>query len=182
MYYFHTCGNCYGRKFVLQNAPFLSQPNKPKSWQWLSQGYYFWTNEDHFAHIWGRDSYHNEYAIIRCEINIADSLILNLVSDIKQSLYFIDLINMYQQKLKASNPGEKATVTTVIEHFRQEAKKNKALFPFEAIKATDSSYSAPKINFTPNTTNFLITIPRIQLCLFSSSLSAIINKELYFIS
>ncbi|WP_447877588.1 hypothetical protein [Serratia fonticola] len=182
MYYFHTCRTTSGRRFVAQNAPFLSRPNGPKKWQWLSQGYYFWTDEDYFAHIWGRDSYNNDYAIIRCEIHISSDIVLDLVSNVTHSLYFKELVDLYQTKVKKQNPHETPTVSTVIEHCRKAAEQNRKLFPFEAIKAVDYSSKSPKLEFTPNSMDYMITIPRIQFCLFESSQEAIISKEIHHFS
>ncbi|WP_272682553.1 hypothetical protein [Providencia sp. PROV124] len=176
MSYFHTCATTHGRKFVSENAPFLSRANGPTKWQWLSQGYYFWPDEDYFAHIWGRDAYKDDYAIIKCEINLSANVVLNLASNITHSLYFKNLIELYIKKIKEVDPDAKPTVSTVIEHFRLEAQKNKDIFPFEAIQAADCSSDAPKIQFTPNCSNYMITIPRLQLCLFQSSHSAITSK------
>lgn len=182
MFYFHTCGTTNGRRFVEQNAPFLSQANGPKKWQWLSQGYYFWNDEDHYAHIWGKTSYNNDYAIIRCKINLNTNAILDLVSNVTHCKYFQSLVLKYQEKIQRVNPTESPTVSTVIEHYRKEAKRDYRLFPFEAIKAVDCCPSAPKLKFTPSAVNYMTQIPRIQLCLFASSHTAITSKEIYFFS
>lgn len=44
---YHTCKVDGGWRHILKNAPFISEPNNR---QWLTQGYYFWTDSNHFAH------------------------------------------------------------------------------------------------------------------------------------
>ncbi|WP_127341637.1 MULTISPECIES: hypothetical protein [Enterobacteriaceae] len=182
MFYFHTCKTTSGRRFVEQNAPFLSRANGPKKWQWLSQGYYFWTDVDYFAHIWGRDSYNNDYAIVRCQITINSDIVLDLAANVEHSLYFKGLAEAYQKKIQKVNPNEIPTVSTVIEHYRKAAEKNKEIFPFEAIRAVDCSPTAPKLKFAPDAMGFMTTIPRLQFCLFQSSRNAITSKEIYHFS
>lgn len=38
---YHTCKTEGGWSYIRGNAPFLSEPNNR---QWLTQGYYFWTD------------------------------------------------------------------------------------------------------------------------------------------
>lgn len=182
MYYFHTCDTAHGRVFVEKNAPFISRKNGPKKWQWLSQGYYFWTDEDYFAHMWGRDAYNNNYAILKCQINISPDLVLDLASNLTHSLYFQKLMELYKERLRKINSKDSPTVSTVIEHFRKKAKDDIKLFPFEAIKAVDFSQKAKKLKFSPDSFACMTMLPRLQFCLFESSYTHISSKEIHHFS
>ena len=67
---YHTCKNEGGKEFILNNAPFYSD-NKPKNGkkgkpQWLSEGFYLWTDSDYYAKTWLKEN----FAIIQFTLTI----------------------------------------------------------------------------------------------------------------
>lgn len=183
---YHTCKTDGGRKYVHSIAPFLSEKNTPKKWQWLTQGYYFWTDSPYYAHIWGQDSYKGDYAIVECEISIDKCLLLDLVGNTKDCEYFNKLLAAYQKKLESTGSKQVATVSGVIEHFRQAASKSDGkIFPYQAIKAFDipnKRYSCGRIKFTETSNETMVIIPRLQLCLFESAKDLIGDKNIVHFS
>jgi hypothetical protein len=179
---YHTCElrNC--GKTTLKNGPFKSSINRTIDdssgrWQWLSTGYYFWTDSDHFAHKWGVKSVKGDYAIIKCALNLPSQQVLDLVGNVTHQQWFIEMSDMYERSVKEKyrskqRPHAAVTVSTTIEHLR---KKN--LFPFVAVKAEDD-YSESKMAFTPNTSEFMKLLKRQQLCVFESAIGCVVNKVL----
>ena len=80
-------------------TPFHSNVNEP---QWLGQGYYFWTDDDFYAHLWGclkikndegisQYKYKNGYVITQFNISIEPNNLLDLVGNARQQIYFYKL-------------------------------------------------------------------------------------------
>ena len=165
---YHTCKTEGGWSYVKAEAPFLSDSGKN---QWLTQGYYFWTDSEHFAHIWGKCSYNDDYAIVECNIKIESELILDLVGSVKSLLFFERCTAQFRTKLKKIDPTKEPTVEAVISYWRYIASKNDIkLFPFVAIKAQDmpNKYNIKTLSFTGTNEVMIVSIPRQQICLFES--------------
>lgn len=172
---YHTC-----KLSGWENAPFLSVPSKPNDRQWLTQGYYFWTDSDHFAHKWGKDSIKGNYAIVECLIEIEKDSLLDLVGSVEDQLYFEEMVNEYYKILKRENPQAKEpTVNVVLSYYRELAKTNKNFFPYNAIKAQDGYYKS-KIIFLENKKEFLPLLTRQQLCLFDFASDCIKSKNIVY--
>ncbi len=173
---YHACKNHGGWSYIWENAPFLCDEDNPKKnrWQWLSRGYYFWTDDMYFAHKWGETAYDNQYSIMHCTITIDDERFLDLVGSTQDQIYFSNIIKLYQRKTKNKiNP----TVSAVISHFRnlKDKQKDDSIFPYDAIKAQDN-YQEIECNFTPNRGEYINLITRQQLCVLDHSFHAI-KKE-----
>ncbi len=175
---YHTCKIDGGWSFIRAQAPFISEPNDR---QWLTQGYYFWTDSDYFAHKWGKESYGGNYAIMKCRIEVKDDLLLDLVGSTQAQQYFYQLLTKFKNKLESIDPAKKPTVQAVIAYWRKKEKENPGigLFPFSAIKAQDNSQNS-KLSFIGKKECMFIGIQRQQLCLFGGNESLIINKQLVF--
>ncbi len=59
---YHNCRNEGGKEFLKSSVPFLSGDGDN---QWLTQGYYFWTDSPYWAERWnpGRDVAISEFKI-----------------------------------------------------------------------------------------------------------------------
>lgn len=173
---YHTCRLDGGEVFLLENAPFLSKSKN----QWLTQGYYFWTDSPFFAHRWGEDSYDGAYAITKCTIELEKSKLLDLVGNVSNQLYFEQLIQMYKKKLSKSAISARSvpTVEATIAHFRSVGTTQSDLFPFIAIKAFDNPAGTCRPYPFIASRRAAISIPtRQQLCLFECGRRAILCKE-----
>jgi len=159
---------------VVKNAPFLSRSG-PK--QWLTQGYYFWTDSDHFAHKWGQNSYNNSYAILECMIEVDEKLLLDLVGSTADQLYFDKMLRIYKDRLKSAGQSESATVSAVISHMRELTKDYPGTFPFAAIKAQDK-LRRPEISFNGGREMMPLGIQRLQLCLFENFIHLLKSKNI----
>lgn len=176
---FHTCKVTGGAVFLLENAPFISQSSDN---QWLTQGYYFWTDSDHFAKIWGRVGYDNQYAILQCNICLDSGLLLDLVGAVTDQQYFQRLASKFKAHLvKVGGNINGLTVNAVIDFYRGESERNPEVFPFLAIKAQDHYEERELIPFTPSATDKMILgITRQQLCVFEGGLATITDKQVIF--
>lgn len=142
---YHTCKTEGGWSYIRENAPFISGSG---SNQWLTQGYYFWTDSDHFARKWGEDSYNNEYAILECCIELDDNLLLDIVGSVKDKIYFRTILTKFRDKLKKNNQDKEPTVQAVIAYWRKVSKKNNNIFPYLAVKAETNTENKETISFT----------------------------------
>ena len=159
---YHTCRVDGGYEYILENAPFISEPNNR---QWLTQGYYFWTDSDYFAHKWGKESIKGDYVIVECAIELEAMFLLDLVGSVKHQQHFEKLLNLFIEKFNKTDAKDKPTVSEVIAFYRNQAKKNRQVFPYKAIKVQDT-YQESKIMFVNNKFASLPLITRQQLCLF----------------
>lgn len=173
---YHTCKTEGGWSFVGSEAPFLSCAGDN---QWLTQGYYFWTDSDFFAHIWGKVSYKDDYAIVKCTIIMDDELFLDLVGSTRACIYFQKLLTKFRERLKKISPEKEPTVNAVIAYWRKQSEKNESVFPFVAIKVQDESERGT-LEFTGKgrRESMRVSIPRQQVCLFEKGLRFLKEKEL----
>ena len=171
---YHTCSTRNGRAYVLENAPFFCDTGNE---QWLTDGYYFWTDSDFFARDWGKRGrgYRNGYAIIQCHILIDSDLLLDLVGNVDHQLYFEALIQEYKERLQQAGEEDSATVSQVISYWRDQAQIDREVFPYIAIKAQDG-YHEGRINFVENSRAFMPRVTRQQLCLFRDGAGFIREK------
>lgn len=136
---YHTCHLQGSAKDIFENSPYKSENSKP---QWLGNGYYFWTDDDFFAHRWGKLSkkYPDGYAITKYEIQIPKDILLDLVGNVKDQRLFCKQIILYAQKMeKASQDLYKIPISKVLDHLRRQAINDQKFFSYQAIKATDYS-------------------------------------------
>jgi len=177
---YHTCKTEGGWSYVNAEAPFLSGSGKN---QWLTQGFYFWTDSDYFAHIWGSCSYNNDYAIVECNIEIKSELILDLVGSVVSQKFFASCLEKYRTKLKQIDPSKEPTVEAVISYWRNKASIHDIqLFPFVAIKAQDepNKYDIKRLSFIGTKETMVIGIQRQQICLFESGVECIAGKKVIY--
>ena len=175
---YHTCSTKGGPREVIQGAPFLSGGGKR---QWLSQGYYFWTDSDYFAHQWGERGYEGDYAIVRCILNIEEVNFLDLVGSVDDQLYFLDQINQFKNFLVSCEvKEEEITVGDIIRLIRAVADVD---FPYVAIKAQDillhgKVASRNMFPFRAGRPEQMPAITRQQICIFESGYGCIVEKQL----
>lgn len=130
---FHNC-RAEGNKDTL-DVPFLSRKNH----QWLSQGYYFWTDSLRFAENWGKGKryvYKFTYVVDRENL-------LDLVGSVSDQLKFIEdyleTFKILTTTVKELNKYQHQNVPigAIIDVLREYDE-----FPYHAIKA----YDKPKIS------------------------------------
>ena len=176
---YHTCKKDGGWNHVWRNGPFISEQNgPPKRWQWLSQGFYFWTDDPFYAKKWGELSYKNNFVILECSLKLDALNILDLVGNVSDQIHFNELIKMYEVKM---NGKVDPTISTVIEHYRQQNKVEdyEGIFSYDGIKAQDGR-AEEEFSFTPKSKETMLLVTRQQLCLFEHAKNAIINKKICY--
>jgi hypothetical protein len=181
---YHTCKRGTNPRYTKENAPFHSERNKN---QWLTQGYYFWTDSPFFAKKWGNDHYREQdYAIARCLIKIDKELLLDLVGNVEHQEKFIMLYQRFkeylerpevQQRMPPDKRGKAPTVEAVIEMSRQKAQTNKRDFPYVAIKAQDWPGKLEMYSFGGAFGERMPALTRQQLCLFEEGKGCIQKTE-----
>lgn len=188
---FHTCKSEGGKEFILERAPFHSNSTKP---QWLGQGYYLWTDSDHYAHDWGKLApRYGDYVITKFNLSIDSDLFLDLVGNVNDQLAFLKLVSEYHQALREklqqiTDPRKQQlvkqamnkplTVSTVIQHYRKERK-----FPYKVVKAQDIvSNDTNKISYVvPNTDDAVLHYPtRQQIVVFPEARGLLGQAEWHY--
>lgn len=134
---YHTCHLQESVKVAFNGSPYKSELNKP---QWLGDGYYFWTDSDFFAHQWGRlsNKYPKGYVITQYDIQIPKDVLLDLVGNVKDQLFFHRQIIEYAKKMNvASQDIHKIPISKVLAHLRSISQNNDSRFVYQAIKVAD---------------------------------------------
>ncbi len=174
---YHTCKDKGGRQYVKANGPFISNNGKK---QWLTQGFYFWADSEHFAHKWGEQSCNNKYFILKCDIEMPKDLLLDLVGSAQSQQYFMDMLSVFNERLKKIGSHTQPTVHAVISYWRQLSAQDSTIFPFLAIKAEDDR-NMQKLSFVEGRNErMLVGIHRQQLCLFAAGKNCLVNKEIVY--
>lgn len=183
---YHTCKNEGGKEFILNNAPFYSD-NKPKNGkkgkpQWLSEGFYLWTDSDYYAKTWLKEN----FAIIQFTLTIDKDDLLDLVGNVNDQLEFKDYVDLYREILskeiaKESNPKRKLQLTYKLKHITVSAvvhklKKYEA-FRYKAVKAQDTvAHETEEMQFTEQTKSEKLFYPtRQQIVIFKEGRDLLTN-------
>lgn len=169
---YHTCRNEGGYDHIFKNIPFLSRPG---SHQWLTQGYYFWTDSPYWAEDWLRN--HDNKVIGKFIATFDDkNELFDLVGNVEHQIEFTQLIDVVAEEMGVTN-SLSLTVNQVISFFREHSKKPefKGFFDYIAIRAADQK-SVQSIKFIEprikrqGKTYFpkLHLVTRQQLCVFEN--------------
>lgn len=158
---FHTC--C--KNNTESQAPFLSKRNN----QWLTQGYYFWTDSDYFAKKWGETHYQNksyEYCIIKFDLFFKKDELLDLVGNVDHKIKFKETYERLTIKLKQ----DKIPLGDVIQYMRDFEKRIPGVFSYKAIKSEDNrELDLINIPVTKGAKEYISIGPtRQQLCVFEN--------------
>lgn len=159
---FHTCKDKGTYEEILKGIPFKSG-NGPN--QWLTEGYYFWTDDPYWAKKWlpKQKKVIGEFDIELCP----KSELLDLVGNVKQQLQFHQLKKTVLDTLPKDQQAA-ITVHQIISFFREPHRA--AIFPYAAIKAEDGrsiskiKFIDPKIPSSHGEEMALVT--RQQMCVF----------------
>lgn len=162
---YHNCRDEGGYDFLRENVPFLSGEGDN---QWLTQGYYFWTDDIYWAERWnpGKKTTISKFTITFHE----DNELLDLVGNTKQLFEFQEMREKVAGNLNIKNVS-KITVSQVIAFFRKlnEQTKSSGIFPYLAVKAQDAPHngSFPEMRFTTSRREHLCFATRQQMCIFA---------------
>lgn len=174
---YHTCRNEGGYEHIFKSIPFLSRPGPN---QWLTQGYYFWTDSPYWAEDWLRNQ--DNKVISRFIATFDDcNKLLDLVGNVEHQIEFTELIEIVIEEMGITN-SLSLSVNQVVSFFREHSDKTqfKGLFDYVAIKAADQK-SVQSIKFIeprkkrnekdkPYIPNLRL-ITRQQLCVFEGAKS-----------
>lgn len=185
---FHTCKNTGGRETVLECAPFFSKARGGNK-QWLSDGYYFWTDSDHYAHEWAKLARFKEgFIIIKALICLKKEQLLDLVGSVDDQRHFQALIEWMRknyEKVKSENHAlpqldfENENISDFVTFLRYINLESPGVFDYSAIKAQDSKQEE-KVKFTPNGWEFCSLVTRQQICIFSDPERFVFDKKIHF--
>lgn len=188
---YHTCSfksnDC--KNDLITRVPFLCDPRRI---QWLGVGYYFWTDDVHYAHEWGESGYRGKYSINRFSITMKRSKLLDLVGSVSDQLSFKAFIESLLSKLEqAVNSGDnlssarkhelqdklkqvkRGVISTIIDISRQDK-----LFDFWAIKAADRAKKSSQYPFRESgNSEFLILPTRQQMVVYKEAKECIKHES-----
>lgn len=184
---YQTC-KTYDKDWKVLYAEFPHHAlNSKTNFQWLGNGYYFWTDSDRFAQWWGTDRLQEPYCITRYAIHIEYNMIFDMVGNTAHIEYFFEkLLCTYRELFNRARRFSmkklpEPTIATVIDHMRKHYKE--AAFNFRAMKVCDAWLDKSfNLQFTPDhkTYEFFPGIRRIQLCIFSGEEDCIQNKTPHY--
>ncbi|SMM98402.1 hypothetical protein SPONN_2300 [uncultured Candidatus Thioglobus sp.] len=127
---FHTCEKNGQEEY---KAPFLSEANN----QWLTQGYYFWTDSDYFAKKWGESHYKErriEYCIMKFTLSFKETELLDLVGNVDHKIKFSSIYKKITTNLKVDS----LPFGDVIQYMRDFENRIPGAFSYKAIKSEDN--------------------------------------------
>jgi hypothetical protein len=158
---YHTCKLENGFDYIVENIPFRSGDGAN---QWLTQGYYFWTDSDYWAKKWGKAG---SRAIGQFSLDLCfKKEVLDLVGNVEHQLEFIELKDIILNKLGEDKKRKTVTVNQVL----NKLKCYKEIFPYLGVKAQDGR-KIENINFVDSQFNKakLGLITPQQLCVFEEA-------------
>ncbi|HHR6317751.1 TPA: hypothetical protein ACS737_001228 [Providencia alcalifaciens] len=166
---YHNCRDEGGYDYLREHVPFLSGNGDN---QWLTQGYYFWTDDIYWAKRWnpGKKVTISKFTITFHE----DNELLDLVGNVSQIFEFQDMREKVAEKLNIRDVS-KVTVSQVIAFFRKlnEQTEFSGIFPYLAVKAQDTALphngSFPKMKFVSYRSESLCLATRQQMCVFAQA-------------
>lgn len=158
---YHTCEKRGDYASIVEGMPFLSGNGDD---QWLTQGYYFWTDSDYWAKKWKK----KPRVIGYFRITLHESELLDLVGNVNHQLLFLRFAEIFRGK---SKEGNSPTVHEIVKFLRKHKKAN-GLFPYKAVKAMDVRFD-DSFPFTMRRKEKLPLVTRQQLCVFEGARSAI---------
>lgn len=171
---YHNCRKRGSYEEIMRGVPFLSGAGEN---QWLTQGYYLWTDSPHHALSWngGRDVVVSEFEVT---FDSRDEL-LDLVGNVEDILEFQELIDDAVQVLHGGNAAD-ITVHQVISYFRelQEDPEYAGIFPYSAVKAQDRARVRGEVvvRFVKTRHEQLVALTRQQMCVFEKARDKITFK------
>ncbi len=157
---YHTCQLKNGYDYICKNIPFLSNDG---AGQWLTQGFYFWTDSAYWAKKWLHEG---KRAIGQFELQLCSRTeVLDLVGNVQHQEQFISMRDLVLNSLRDAEKND-ITVNQIINFLRDDEQ----IFPYLAVKAQDSR-TEEKINFVDNRINFAKAslINRQQICVFEKA-------------
>lgn len=157
---YHACRYVPDLESIRSEVPFISKAEG----QWLTQGYYFWTDTPTHAKTW-RCGSGNKNIISEFTLTFKkENLLLDLVGNVKHQELFDGYIELLEGKGVFQGVGEKITISQVIFYLRKQ--EHEDIFPFIAIKAGDKHKSPYIFHESSKYRERCCFITRQQLCLF----------------
>ncbi|MGP3038393.1 hypothetical protein [Serratia nevei] len=179
---YHNCRDDGGYEYLRQHVPFLSGNGEN---QWLTQGYYFWTDSPYWAEKWNSK---HQTAISEFTISFHnDEELLDLVGNSRHIHEFGRMRQKVADSLKMKDLS-KVTVNQIIGYFRKIERSRSGFFPYLAVKAQDSTkddaFSVMRFVKAWYRKETLACHTRQQLCVFSHArdritLNGFLSPETY---
>ncbi|MCA6971186.1 hypothetical protein LF935_16210 [Pectobacterium carotovorum] len=179
---YHTCQDRGGYDHICRNIPFLSKPNNN---QWLTQGYYFWTDSPYWAERWLQDQ---PRVIGKFTVTLDEEhKWLDLVGNTADQEEFSVLKDVVIEEVGVCD-SLSITVNQIITFFREHSADERfsGFFDYIAIKAQDER-CVSRIDFIePSLRNGrpqrarLRLITRQQLCVFEEGKDCIKFDHFYY--
>lgn len=184
---YHTCLNKNGIEYIQKNVPFRCVDRKG---QWLGVGYYFWPDDDHFAHKWGEDSYDNNYVITKFTINYAHEELFDLCGNLAHKFelekYCDEMKAMLASRVKSHPKDQKAREMynngniSISEVFWYLRNKRKDSFSYKLVKIADDKKIGDPIKFVANKFEKINLIERIQMVVYPEAISYAVCDGIHY--
>lgn len=176
---YHACSDLGGGKWVLSNAPFISEDNER---QWLGQGFYFWYGDVGLAIDWGERSISTEehsYAVFHVTLRFREGDLFDLVGEPAHIKLFESYATAYVESLRKSVNGMISYHDVSVRELMDFLRKQKGTFDFR-FRATKVATKRTRGSrrFLKNRREELGSNPRQQICVFPEYKCAIFKKRL----
>lgn len=174
---YHACSQQGGYDGAVKGIPFFAPESEHRS-QWLSPGYYFWTDSPTYAKNWKPQGPGRAIGKFIIELDISNNAeeLLDLVGNVAHQEAFCELVEIVIEQLPAKN-AQNIMVNEVISYLRED----KEGFPYIAIKAMDNrnpkkpSNPMQTVKFAHDTNLSLPLVTPQQLCLFDRTRASLVD-------
>ena len=180
---YHTCNDEGEYDEIRENIPFLSGNDDG---QWLTQGYYFWTDSEKNARHWGKQNQisgrcKGGYVIAKFTIKLKKGELFDLVGNSEHEDFLQGVSKRLAGILSRGNDtkNKSITVNQIISYLREQAKHNIEVFPYIAIKSwhtRDADNGKPIPYSYKNKVYYPLGNVR-QLCVFDKGRESIFFEE-----
>ncbi|MEO5979522.1 MAG: hypothetical protein ABIS36_16255 [Chryseolinea sp.] len=163
---YHTVENRDVDK-IDDNAPFISAGSKA----YLGIGYYFWDDDEEWAHWWGEHHCKNEYIICRANLTCAPDRYLDLHGNQAAMRLMKAWYTIYKNDFVRNFDTARPPLGVVVEFLKKLAftRKNPTIFPFDAVRAEDSYLTGKRrstLPFAVDRPGQLTLNPALIVCLY----------------
>jgi hypothetical protein len=170
---YHTCKLKNGYDYIVENIPFRSGDGEN---QWLTQGFYFWTDSDYWAKKWGHVG---SRVIGKFKIELCfQKEVLDLVGNVEHQVEFDAIAKRILNKLPQQQKNA-MTMNQIVTKLRC----HPDIFPYKGIKAQDGRCKTTFRFIDTNRAEISLITPQ-QLCVFEEArdritLCGFIEPELF---
>ncbi len=141
-------------------AAAMSNGVEPK-YQFLGEGYYFWDDNIHRAHNWGKSHYKGKYLILEASLELKGSSFLDLAGSRRD----LKILRDVYYKMKETHPNLK--IGAFFNGMQTMAKLKPEVWPYKIIRALNLKSNSTKEPYNRLPNSHMLLDPEIIICFYN---------------